>query len=223
MLIRAATGTGKTGSFVIPTIEKILKAKQEQSEQVIGAIILAPSKELCGQIKRVVDDLSIKCARIVKCVELASSEIHVQKYNLSEKPDIIVSTPAKVLQHFKSGTLTLDSNFHTLIIDEADLMFSYGFANDLKETLSYLPAIYQGVLASATLSEEVLELKGLVLNNPVILKLTTNDLGNASNLSHYHILAEEDDKAAILYALFKLHLLRGKSLIFVNTVDRCYK
>lgn len=78
-------------------------------------------------------------------------------------------------------------------------------------------------MASATLSEDVLSLKSLVLHNPVILKLKEPELAPTTQLAHYHLAAEEDEKAAILYALLKLHLVRGKSIIFVNSVDRCYK
>lgn len=78
-------------------------------------------------------------------------------------------------------------------------------------------------MASATLSDDVSSLKQIFLHNPVVLKLEEPELAPSSQLSHYHISAEENDKAAILYALLKLHLIRGKSIIFVNTVDRCYK
>lgn len=87
----------------------------------------------------------------------------------------------------------------------------------------YLPKIYQAILASATLSEDVKSLKSLILHNPVTLKLEEPDLAPASQLSHYHLFAEEMEKATILYALLKLHLIRGKTIIFVNTVDKCYK
>lgn len=88
---------------------------------------------------------------------------------------------------------------------------------------SFLPNICQAVLASATLSEDVKNLKSLVLHNPVTLKLEEPDLAPATQLTHYHLQAEEMDKASILYALLKLHLIRGKTIIFVNTVDKCYK
>lgn len=81
----------------------------------------------------------------------------------------------------------------------------------------------QAILASATLSDDVSSLKQIFLHNPVVLKLEEPELAPSSQLSHYHISAEENDKAAILFALFKLHLVRGKSILFVNTVDRCYK
>lgn len=83
--------------------------------------------------------------------------------------------------------------------------------------------MYQAILASATLSDDVLQLKKLVLHNAVTLKLEEPSLAPASQLQHYHLNAEEDDKAAILYALIKLHLVRGKTIIFVNNVDRCFK
>lgn len=86
-----------------------------------------------------------------------------------------------------------------------------------------MPNVYQAILASATLSEDVQSLKKLILRNPVILKLEEPELAPTSQLEHYHIKAEENDKAAILYALLKLNLVRGKTIIFVRTVDRCYK
>lgn len=142
---------------------------------------------------------------------------------LSERPDIVVSTPAKILTHLKAGNVNLKEGLETLIIDEADLVFSFGFEAELKEVFGYLPPIYQAILASATLSDDVLTLKKLVLHNPVILKLQEPEVAPATQLSHYHISAEENDKAAIFYALFKLNLIRGKSIVFVNSVDRCYK
>ena len=86
-----------------------------------------------------------------------------------------------------------------------------------------LPNIYQAILASATLSEDVKSLKSLVLHNPVTLKLEEPEIAPESQLTHYHLMAEEMDKATIIYALLKLHLIRGKTIIFVNTVDKCYK
>lgn len=224
VLVRAKTGSGKTAAFAIPVIQKILNSKMSATEQLVSALVLAPSKELCQQIKGVFDDLTIKCQRIVRIVDLSSSSNAAAiKHMLSERPDIVISTPGKILAQLKAQTVNLKDGLETIVIDEADLVFSFGFENDLKEVLNYLPPIYQAILASATLSEDVTTLKRLVLHNPVILKLEEPELAPVSQLTHYRILAEEDDKAAILYSLIKLELIRGKSIIFVNTVDRCYK
>ena len=71
-----------------------------------------------------------------------------------------------------------------------------------------MPLIYQAALASATLSEDVITLKKMVLRKPAILKLEEPPLAPLSQLSHYSLAAEENDKAAILYALLKLNLIR---------------
>ena len=128
-----------------------------------------------------------------------------------------------VAQHLKEGNVDLSSSLSMLVIDEADLIFSFGFEADLKFILGKLPPIYQAILTSATLTEDVTRLKKLVLNNPVVLKLSEPQLPDSSQLSQYVIKLEEEDKFVLIYALFKLELIRGKSLIFVSSVDRCYK
>lgn len=224
VLVRARTGSGKTAAFTIPMIQKILTKKHTLREQEIKALILAPSKELCNQICSVIKDLTIKCSRDVHFVDISpSGDLQVQKPLLVEKPDIIVGTPSRTLQHIKAGNLSVKETLEMVVIDEADLVFSFGYEDEVKQLLGYLPNIYQAILASATLSEDVKNLKSLVLHNPVTLKLEEPDLAPTSQLSHYHLLAEEMDKASILYALLKLKLIRGKTIIFVNTVDKCYK
>ncbi|XP_077291896.1 putative ATP-dependent RNA helicase DDX56 isoform X2 [Arctopsyche grandis] len=224
VLLRARTGSGKTAAFSIPVIQKILNSKQTDAQQSIKALILAPSKELCTQICSAIVSLTVKCAREVRCVDLsADGEIQLYKPLLLEKPDIVVATPSKALAHLKANNMKLKSSLDVLVIDEADLVFSFGYEEEVKNLLNYMPSVYQSVLASATLSDDVQNLKKIVLRNPVILKLEEPELAPITQLEHYHVKAEENDKAAILYALLKLNLVRGKTIIFVRTVDRCYK
>ena len=142
---------------------------------------------------------------------------------MKDLPDIIVGTPGRLSQHIKEGNVNLSSSLSMLVIDEADLIFSFGFETDLRFILGQLPPIYQAILTSATLSDDVTRLKKLVLNNPVILKLSEPQLPDASQLAQYVIKLEEEDKFVLIYALFKLELIRGKTLLFVSSVDRCYK
>ncbi|XP_018356084.1 PREDICTED: probable ATP-dependent RNA helicase DDX56 [Trachymyrmex septentrionalis] len=224
LLIKARTGSGKTAAFVVPLIQKILMNKRIQEKQEIKGLIIAPSKELCRQIHDVIVSLTTKCCREVRTVDLSlQTDLNAQKFLLRDMPDIVVVTPGRLLQHLKAKNLMLKHSLDTLIIDEADLLFSFGYEKDLKAVLAYLPMAYQAVLASATLSEDVQSLKKLILHNPAILKLEEPPLAPPTQLAHYTLAAEENDKAAILYALLKLHLIRGKSIIFVHTVDRCYK
>ncbi|XP_076175161.1 putative ATP-dependent RNA helicase DDX56 [Ptiloglossa arizonensis] len=224
ILIRARTGSGKTAAFAIPLIQKILSNKRAQTKQEIKGLIVAPSKELCKQLHDVLTSLTIKCSREVKVVDVSSQvDLNAQKPLLTEKPDIVVGTPSRLLMHLKANNMKLKHSLQTLIIDEADLIFSFGYENEIKALLLYLPTVYQATLASATLSEDVITLKKLVLRNPAILKLEEPPLAPLSQLTHYSLAAEENDKAAILCTLLKLTLIRGKTIIFVNTVDRCYK
>jgi len=123
VLIRARTGSGKTAAFAVPIIQKILTNKRTQEKQEIKAIIIAPSKELCKQIYDVIMNLTIKCHREIKIIDISpQTDLDAQKPLLNEMPDIVVSTPGRLLQHLKAANLILKRSLETLIIDEADLV-----------------------------------------------------------------------------------------------------
>lgn len=224
VLIKARTGSGKTGAFAIPIIQKILNTKQGASEQAIRALVLAPFRELCKQINSNFGQLTCKCSKDVKSIDISQSDGGEAQRSLIaiEQPDIIVATPAKALMHLKNKSMILN-HLEVLVVDEADHILSAGYEDDLKEVMKFLPKVHQSALASATLSDDITELKKLTLKRPAVLKLEEPEVAPASQLAHYHISAEEEEKAVILYVLLKLHLVRGKTIIFVNTVDRCYK
>lgn len=130
ILIRARTGSGKTAAFTIPLIQKILSNKQTRKQQEIKGLIIAPSKELCKQIHDVIISLTIKCSREVKAIDISPQvDLSAQKLLLAEKPDIVVSTPSKLLQHLKAKNMKLKQSLETLIIDEADLVSKFKYFN----------------------------------------------------------------------------------------------
>lgn len=141
-----------------------------------------------------------------------------------EKPDVVVGTPSRVLSHLQQNTLKLRDSLELLVVDEADLLFSFGFEDELKSLLCHLPRIYQAFLMSATFNEDVQTLKELVLHNPVTLKLQESQLPGPDQLQQFQVVCEtEEDKFLLLYALLKLSLIRGKALLFVNTLERGYR
>ena len=91
---------------------------------------------------------------------------------MSDKPDIIIATPSRVLALLQSKALSL-SSMESLVIDEADLILSYGYDEDVRQIFSgaFFPKVYQSFLMSATMTEDVEMLKGLALRNPVSLFL----------------------------------------------------
>ncbi|KAL4232294.1 putative ATP-dependent RNA helicase ddx56 [Mactra antiquata] len=224
ILAQARTGSGKTGAFVIPVIQKILASKQTATQQCVKAIILTPTKELCSQAYKNVLELTSSCSREVRCVDISPQvPLPTQRPMLSEKPDIVICTPSRLLAHIQAGNINVKQSLEMIVIDEADLVFSFGYEENVKAILSHMPKIYQAFLMSATLGEDVKALKKMVLHNAVILKLNETQLPEASKLTQYHIKCNESDKFALIYALLKLRLVRGKSIFFVNNVDRCYK
>ncbi|XP_064477788.1 probable ATP-dependent RNA helicase DDX56 [Ornithodoros turicata] len=221
VLARARTGSGKTGSFAVPLVQKLLVKKLNNVEPATRAIVLAPSKELCHQIYRNFVELTTSCSDTIRCADVSGQvDLVAQRPILVERPDIVVGTPARVLAHLQAGHIDLKTQLEVLVVDEADLVFSFGHSEDVHEILKYMPQLYQAILMSATLTPEVLNLKSVALRNAVILKL--EEPAQHDQLSQYIIRCEEDDKFAVLCALFKLKLIRGKTLMFVSSVDRCY-
>ncbi|XP_008323390.1 putative ATP-dependent RNA helicase DDX56 [Cynoglossus semilaevis] len=224
LLARARTGSGKTAAYAIPLIQRILDSKQSVREQEVRALILVPTKELGRQVQTMIRQLATYCLRDVRVADISGkADLSSQRPILMEKPDVVVGTPSRVLAHLNAKNLVLNSSLETLVVDEADLLFSFGFEADLKNLLCYLPKIYQSFVMSATLNDEVQALKELLLHNPVVLKLQGSQLPDSSQLQQYSIKCEEEDKFLLIYTLLKLQLVRGKTLMFVGTVDRSYR
>lgn len=224
LLARARTGSGKTAAYALPVIQRLLDSKQSVREQDVRALILVPTKELGQQVQTMIRQLTTYCSRDVRVADISGkTDLSAQRPILMEKPDVVVSTPSRILAHLNAQNLVLHSSLEMLVVDEADLLFSFGFEADLKNLLCHLPKIYQSFLMSATFTEEVQALKELLLHNPVILKLQGSQLPDSSQLQQYTIKCEEEDKFLLIYTLLKLRLVQGKTLLFVGEVDRCYR
>ncbi|UXI19948.1 neural Wiskott-Aldrich syndrome protein-like [Sarcoptes scabiei] len=227
ILARARTGTGKTGAFCIPIIQKLLEFKKYTKENEISTLILGPSKDLCHQITKNFKDLIKFCKKEIMIIDICKGSFDDHRnFLMSEKPDIIISTPRIVMQFIQAKIFPkIEKSLKFLVIDESDLMFSFGYQNDLQEVLKSIPKIgVQHFLMSATLNVDVKELKKLFLHNPIILKLEEPDLPESDRLLQYHIeVVDDEEKFVLINALLKLGLIVGKSIIFVNKVDRCYQ
>ncbi|KDQ18941.1 hypothetical protein BOTBODRAFT_28422 [Botryobasidium botryosum FD-172 SS1] len=229
ILARARTGSGKTAAYCIPVVQKILSAKSslditDSLYSVTRGLLLVPTRELSEQVSAYLNGLLAYCEKEITVVNVAAgSTTQLQKMLLADRPDIIIATPSRVLSLLQSKTLSLQA-VESLVIDEADLILSYGHDADVRQILSgnHLPKVYQSFLMSATMTRDVETLKGLVLRSPAILKLE-EDEDEAANLSQYYVRCSEVDKFLLTYVILKLKLVQGKCILFVNDVDRCYR
>ncbi|WRT64337.1 ATP-dependent RNA helicase DBP9 [Kwoniella shivajii] len=231
VLARARTGSGKTAAYVVPAIQRILEAKANTSPaspeyQTTRVVFMVPTKELAMQVASFVRGATKYCEGLIGCVNVAAGGTSIQRVLLNDNPDVIISTPTKLLSLLQAKTVSL-SHLTFLAIDEADLLLSYGFKDDLTRimdpTSGWIPRLgVQGCLMSATLSEDIEGVKGLVLRNPAILTLS-EPATSSSLLTQHFTLTSERDKFLLIYVLLKLKLIRGKSIIFVNDVERGYR
>ena len=216
-------------AFSLPVLQKILNSKSSSpNESVIATIkciLLVPTKELMKQIEEHMKSLIYYCKDAITMCSLADDNFSgyflsylycldikyftiVQQFRLQSKPDIVISTPARLVPHLKSNKIDL-STASTLVIDEADLVLSFGYAEDVHLIKSKMPKIFQGFLVSATLSPELDKFKRLVLHNPAVLKL--EEPQGLGKILQFYLNTSEQDKYLTLYVFIKLGLLQACS------------
>lgn len=234
LLVKARTGSGKTGIYAIAAIQHLL-SKPLTEKTNIRVLILSPTKELCHQIASVFNNLTSYCRRDIHLYDLSNSlATQIQKQSLvsnnNSVPQIILSTPTKLLEHLKDQTSPINLNHLELfVLDEADILYSLGYASDMKKISKYLPSkskSYQCFLISATLNEDILKLKQLFLHNPV--KINESDdyssiLPDSRQLLQYYIHCEQEQKFVLIVTILKLKLLQGRTIFFVNSVEQGYR
>ncbi|XP_042062938.1 DEAD-box ATP-dependent RNA helicase 16-like [Salvia splendens] len=231
VVARAKTGSGKTLAYLLPVLQKLFADSPSKSNLAPAVFILVPTRELCQQVYSEVTSLIELCRVQLKVVQLRSTmSASDLRTSLAGLPDIVVSTPACVQTCLKNGTLqakALQESLSVLVLDEADLLLSYGYEDDIKALTAYIPKRCQCLLMSATSSADVEKLKKLILHNPYILTLP--EVGDVKddiiprNVQQFYISCSARDKLIHILALLKLELIQKKVLIFVNSIDTSFR
>ena len=166
----ANTGTGKTASFLIPLIEKILKDRNEK------ALVIVPTRELALQI---IDELKAfsKSLNIHSAVCIGGSSIRSQIFALEKNPSFVIGTPGRLKDLINRKFLNL-SKFSNVVLDEVDRMLDMGFINDIKHLMSLLPTKRQSLFFSATVSKGTDNLITGFSKNPVKISVKSGDTPN---------------------------------------------
>ncbi|KAF1988833.1 ATP-dependent RNA helicase DBP9 [Aulographum hederae CBS 113979] len=223
ILARSKTGSGKTAAYILPILQSTLKRKANSpSKKCTSALILVPTRELAGQVTKAITALAALCSQDIKVENVTRNEDEkVQRARLAALPDIVVATPSRASSHVNSSALSLNDLAH-LVIDEADLVLSYGHDADLQNISKAMPKGVQTFLISATLNTEIESLKGLFCQDPVAVEMDEEEKDSGS-VKQYVVKVAEEEKFLLAYAIFKLKLIRGKAIIFVGDIDRSYR
>ncbi|EEU35351.1 uncharacterized protein NECHADRAFT_42779 [Fusarium vanettenii 77-13-4] len=222
VLAKADCGSGKTAAYVLPLLSSILKRKTTDSTAFTSALILVPTRELADQVFKAIEQFASFCAKDISTVKLTDKVSNaVQRALLSNSPDIVISTPATAWHNVNSSALSLDKLTH-LVLDEADLVLSYGYSEDLENLSRSVPKGVQVMMMSATLTDEVDTLKGIFRRDPTLLDLKEKE-AEGEGITQFVAKCGEDEKFLLAYVIFKLRLIKGKCIIFVSDIDRCYR
>ena len=197
VVAKAPTGTGKTYAFGIPMVEHIDPASED-----VQALVLAPTRELAVQIR---DELRDLCAfregvRIV-CL-YGGQPIDKQITQLKHRPQIVVATPGRLMDHMKRRTVRLDG-VQTVVLDEADRMLDMGFIQDVTRILDKIPHRKNLGLFSATISREVMDISWVYQRDPVEITVRPVE-ENRPDIQQYRIdLEGREQKLETLIALLE--------------------
>jgi superfamily II DNA/RNA helicase len=211
----AQTGTGKTGAFVLPVLNKLVNKK----EHYIDTLILVPTRELAIQIEQQIQGFSY----FIPAESIAvygggngadwDKEVHAFKHGA----DIIIATPGRLLSHLKMGNVKFSKLKH-LILDEADRMLDMGFIEDIQTIISNLPANRQTLMFSATMASSIRQLARKILSNPVEISLSISTPAEGIDQKVY--LLHEGQKEKVLANLISQRVNYDSIIIFTSTKSK---
>ena len=183
ILGQAQTGTGKTGAFGIPLIEKVV------GQEGVRALILAPTRELAMQVAEQLREFS-RGQKVQVVTVFGGMPIDRQIKSLKRGPQIVVGTPGRVIDHLNRRTLK-PQQIETLILDEADEMMNMGFIDDMRYIMDKLPSENrQTMLFSATMPKAIQELVQKFMKSPKIIKTMNNEISDPQIDEYYTIVKE---------------------------------
>jgi len=166
----AQTGTGKTAAYLLPVMSRLLT--NPRPEDQIGALVIAPTRELALQIDMAFDGLSYFTGTTSTAIYGGGDAAgwDTQKKALVSGTDVIVATPGKLISHLNLGYVKMD-HLQCLILDEADKMLDMGFMEDILKIISMLPKKRQNLLFSATMPPKIRELAAQIMKDPVQINI----------------------------------------------------
>ena len=216
----AQTGTGKTAAFTLPILHRLMplaNTSASPARHPVRALILAPTRELADQVYQSVVQYS-KHTPLRSAVVFGGVDIGPQKEALRRGCEVLVATPGRLLDHIEQKNVNL-SQVGLFVLDEADRMLDMGFLPDLDRIVRLLPARRQGLLFSATFSNEIRKLARTYLNTPAEVEVAARNATADTVTQVVYQLSSSEKRAAVV------HLVKSRGLrqviVFSNTKIGC--
>ena len=201
----AATGSGKTAAFGLPIVQRL------PADGRVRALVLSPTREITLQTKSFLDYFG--ASRRLRAVALIGGlQIRHQMDALARKPQIVVATPGRLLDHLERGTVRLDA-VSELVLDEGDHMLDLGFMPQIHRILEHLPEQRHTMLFSATMPPPIERLAQRFLTEPLRLDVTPKGKA-ARGITHRLYLVDIDNKRPCILSLLNREL--GTTLVFTR-------
>lgn len=214
IIAQAQSGMGKTGAFSIGTLQKIDLSKNE-----VQAILLAPTHELVKQTQKVIQSLGSQLQGLRVKTLIGGTSIQADAHDIREKcPHIIVGSAGRIYDMFRRKFIN-GRTIKIMVLDEADVMLSTGFKEQIYNLFQYFHVDIQVAIFSATLPPDILLLTEKFMRNPVKITMEAEKL-NLECIKQYYIAVRHDnDKFDVLKDLFS-HISVAQCIIYCNSVRR---
>ena len=209
VIAKAPTGTGKTFAFGIPMVEHV-----DPASDAVQGLVLAPTRELAIQIMEELRDLCEFKEGVRAVVLYGGQPIEKQITQLKKKPQVVVATPGRLMDHMKRRTVRLDQ-VQTVVLDEADRMLDMGFIHDVTRILDQLKHRRNLGMFSATISREVMDISWVYQRDPVEITVRADEQ-NKPDIQQYRIAVDRGEKVDITVKLLEAGSYE-RAIAFCNT------
>ncbi|THV64784.1 P-loop containing nucleoside triphosphate hydrolase protein [Aureobasidium pullulans] len=212
----AKTGSGKTLAFIVPVLENLYRKQCVGQDAGLGAMIIAPTRELAIQIFDVLVKIGRKGHLFSAGLVIGGKSLQ-EEQNALARMNIVVCTPGRMLQHLSQTALFSVDNVQMLVLDEADRILDMGFQRDLDAILEYLPKDRQTLLFSATQTKRVSDLARLSLRDPEYV--STSEQGESAtpkSLQQNYVLTPLPDKLDTLWSFIQT-CKKSKIIVFLSS------
>ncbi|CAB1367634.1 DEAD/DEAH box helicase [Denitratisoma oestradiolicum] len=213
LMAAAQTGTGKTAGFALPLLQRLALDETPVAANSVRALVLAPTRELAEQVhasfRAYGAHLPLRTYAIYGGVS-----INPQMMKLRRGIDIVVATPGRLLDLHRQNAIRFNQ-VQTLVLDEADRMLDLGFSRELDAVFAALPKRRQTLLFSATFSDAIRKMAGLILHQPVTIDASPRNTA-ARSVRQWVVPVDKKRKPELFTHLLRQHRW-GQVLVFVKT------